>query len=191
MILKMNICNKITVLRILLAFICIGFILQNTFAALIIAFIVFILASLTDFLDGFLARRKNLISDLGKLLDPIADKILVIGVFLAFLELGIINAWMVSVIMLREFIVTSLRLYGLNKGVILEAKMLGKHKTFSQITGIILIFITLILFQVSDSKIIPFLYYKLIPAAMWYIVAVTLFSGVNYLWANRRIIKTF
>lgn len=187
----MNICNKLTLLRILLAFICIGFILKNTFVSLIIAFIVFGLASLTDFFDGFLARRKNLVSDLGKLLDPIADKILIIGVFLAFLQLGVINAWMVSVIMLREFIITGLRLYGLNKNVVLEAKLLGKHKTVSQVIGVFLIFITLILIKITDSKAVLILYYRIIPAAMWYIVIITLFSGINYLWSNRKTIKTF
>ncbi|UCD16098.1 MAG: CDP-diacylglycerol--glycerol-3-phosphate 3-phosphatidyltransferase [Candidatus Omnitrophota bacterium] len=187
----MNICNKLTVLRIFLSFICIGLVIRNTLTSLTLAFAVFVIASVTDFLDGFLARRKNLVSDLGKLLDPIADKILIIGVFLAFLQVGIINAWMVSVIMLREFIITSLRLYSLNRGIILEAKTLGKHKTVSQVIGIFLIFITLILFKVTQMGLVYFLYYRLIPVVMWYIVIITLFSGVNYLWTNRRAIRTF
>jgi CDP-diacylglycerol--glycerol-3-phosphate 3-phosphatidyltransferase len=187
----MNICNKLTISRILLAFICIGFIVKNTFASLLLAFIIFILASITDFLDGYLARKKKLTSDLGKLLDPIADKILIIGVFLAFLQLGIIEAWMVGIIMLREFIITGLRLYGVNKKIVLGAKTLGKHKTVSQIGGILLIFITLILFKITNGRAAPFLYYKLIPLVMWYIVIITLFSGINYLWVNRRMIKTF
>ena len=120
----MNIANKLTILRIFLSFVCIGLILKNNFVSILIAFIVFILASVTDFLDGFIARKKNLISDLGKLLDPIADKILIIGVFCAFLELGIVNSWMVSLIMLREFIITSLRLYSLNKGAVLAFNLI-------------------------------------------------------------------
>ncbi|MBU1121417.1 MAG: CDP-diacylglycerol--glycerol-3-phosphate 3-phosphatidyltransferase [Candidatus Omnitrophota bacterium] len=187
----MNICNKLTISRIFLAFICIGLIIKDTLAFLIVAFIIFIIASITDFLDGYLARKKNLISDLGKLLDPIADKILIIGVFLAFLQVGIINAWMVSVIMLREFIITGLRFYGLSKGIVLEAQTLGKHKTVSQIIGIVLIFITLILSKVTDSSTVYFLYYKLVPAVMWYVVVITLFSGISYLWTNRKTIKTF
>ena len=74
------------------------------------------------------------------------------GVFCAFLQVGIVNAWMVSFIMLREFIVTGLRLYGLNKGVILEAKRFGKHKTFSQVLGFVVIFITLILRKVFPAN---------------------------------------
>lgn len=188
----MNISNRLTILRIILAFLCIGFILKNTFTSLLIAFIIFSIASLTDFLDGFLARKRCIESDLGKLLDPIADKILVIGVFLAFLQLGVINAWMVSIIMLREFIITSLRLYSLNKGIVLEAKRIGKHKTLSQIMGILFIFITLILFlKMPSNKLVLFFHSTLIPLIMWYIVIITLFSGVYYLWINRQSIKTF
>ena len=188
----MNTPNKLTILRIVLAFICIGFILKNSFSSLIVAFIIFCVASVTDFLDGYLARKRNLISDLGKILDPIADKILIIGVFCAFLELGVINAWMISLIMFREFIITGLRLYGLNKGVVLEAKKLGKHKTISQVVGIIVIFIALILSDIlPGSRIVFLLYQKFIPFMMWYIVIITLLSGVNYFWANRKAIRTF
>lgn len=187
----MNISNKLTVLRIFLAFICIGFILGNTFVSLVIGFLVFIFASFTDFLDGFFARRRNLVSDLGKLLDPIADKILIIGVLLAFLQLGVINAWMVSSIMLREFIVTGVRLYSLNKGVVLEAKKLGKHKTFSQVLCVFAIFIIVILSKMYSNQAVSFFYYKFIPLFMWYVVIITVFSGAHYLWLNRRIIKTF
>ncbi|MBD3264308.1 MAG: CDP-diacylglycerol--glycerol-3-phosphate 3-phosphatidyltransferase [Candidatus Omnitrophica bacterium] len=188
----MNISNKLTILRIVLTFICIGLILKNDLAGLCWAALVFLLASLTDFLDGFLARRKKLTSDFGRLMDPIADKILIVGVFCAFLQLGVINAWMVSLIMLREFIVTGMRLYGLNKGIVLEAKKLGKHKTFSQIIGICVIFFTLILSKfLPSSRGVYFLYHRFIPIIMWYIVIITLFSGIYYFWVNRKAIKTF
>jgi CDP-diacylglycerol--glycerol-3-phosphate 3-phosphatidyltransferase len=189
----MNIANYLTFGRILLAFICIGFILGNTFPSILFAFLIFIFASLTDWLDGLFARKKNLISDLGKLLDPIADKILIIGVFLAFLQLEIVvNAWMISVIMLREFIITGMRLYSLNKGEVLEAKRWGKHKTISQIAAILIIFISLLLFKkFPDNAFISFLYNKLSHWVMWYVVVITLFSGVYYFWVNRRSIKTF
>lgn len=188
----MNIPNKLTILRIVLSFVCIGFILKNSFVSLVIAFIVFSLASITDFFDGYLARKNNLTSDLGKILDPIADKILIIGVFCAFLELGVINAWMVSLIMFREFIITGLRLYGLNKGVALEAKKFGKHKTVSQVIGIFIILLVLIFKKVfPESTAVALLYGKCIPIFMWYVVTITLFSGAYYFWVNRRAIRTF
>lgn len=187
----MNIANQLTILRIVLAFVAMVLILRHTLFSLSCAFVVFLIAAFTDFLDGFLARRRQLISDLGKILDPIADKILIIGVFLAFLDLNIINIWMVVFIMLREFIVTGLRLAVLNKGVVLEARFLGKNKTVSQIAAIILIFITLILSKVyPGDKVVNFTYFTIIPCVMWYVVAITVFSGVHYLWANRRLIKT-
>lgn len=188
----MNLANRLTCARIALAFICVWFTLKNTFPSLLAAFFVFILASFTDFLDGMLARKKNLISDLGKLLDPIADKVLIIGVFVSFLELGLINTWMVVVIMLREFIITGLRLLALNRGVVLEARKFGKHKTFSQITGIIIIYVSLILTRKYPLiSIADFLYVYVIPFVMWYVLVITLFSGVYYLWANRKTIRTF
>ncbi|MEM7816472.1 MAG: CDP-diacylglycerol--glycerol-3-phosphate 3-phosphatidyltransferase [Candidatus Aenigmatarchaeota archaeon] len=189
----MNIANRLTILRIILAFFCIGFILHNTFFSLAIAFLIFIFASLTDFLDGLFARKSNLISDLGKLLDPIADKILIIGVFLAFLQLKIIvNVWIVIGIMLREFIITGLRLYILNKGEVLEAKKWGKHKTVSQVFAIIFIFLATLLFRkFPQVKFVYFFYNIFTPLFMYYVLLITLFSGFLYFWANRKNIKTF
>ena len=188
----MNIANKLTVLRIVLALFCVGFMLYNTFYSLIGALLIFILASCTDWLDGHVARKYDLISDLGKLLDPVADKVLTIGVFLAFLQLSVINAWMVVPIMLREFLITGLRLLALNRGVVLEAKKFGKHKTFSQVAGIIIIFLLQVLSLKYPSASVGFLSYKaVINLIMWYIIFITIFSGVYYLWANRKLIKTF
>lgn len=188
----MNTPNKITILRILLSFVCIGCLLIDNLYLVLIAFAAFCLASISDFLDGYIARKRNLVSDLGKILDPIADKILIIGAFCAFLELGVINSWMVILIMFREFVVTGLRLYGLNKGIVLEARKFGKHKTVSQVVGVFVLFLALILSKIfPGSTIVPFLYQKIIPLVMWYIVIITVSSGAYYFWINRRAIRTF
>ncbi|OQX81922.1 MAG: CDP-diacylglycerol--glycerol-3-phosphate 3-phosphatidyltransferase [Candidatus Omnitrophica bacterium 4484_70.1] len=188
----MNIANRLTLLRVFLSFLCVGLILKNTLVSLILALLLFILASSTDFLDGYIARKKKIVSDLGKLLDPIADKILTIGVFCAFLQLQVINAWIVILIMVREFTITGIRLFALNKGIVLEARRIGKHKTFSQLLGIFLIFFALIGHKkFPTSYLFAFLYYLFVPLVMWYIVIVTLLSGIYYLWLNRNIIKTF
>ncbi|MFO8052935.1 MAG: CDP-diacylglycerol--glycerol-3-phosphate 3-phosphatidyltransferase [Candidatus Omnitrophota bacterium] len=188
----MNISNKLTFLRILLAFFCVGFILLNTFTFHIIALCLFIVASLTDWLDGYFARKHDHATDLGKILDPIADKILIIGVFAAFVEIDLISVWMVIAILLREFIVTSLRLYSLRKGVVLAAQAFGKHKTASQISGVLIIFTFLLLSKTfPQAKITNFLYTYGIPIVMWYILIITLFSGFYYFWVNRQTIKTF
>ncbi|MBD3246857.1 MAG: CDP-diacylglycerol--glycerol-3-phosphate 3-phosphatidyltransferase [Candidatus Omnitrophica bacterium] len=188
----MNIANQLTFFRMLLAAVCIGLVLRHTPASLIGGLAVFLLASFTDFLDGFIARKKGMISDLGRLIDPIADKVLIIGVFLAFLQLRVVNAWMVTAIMFREFIVTGLRVYALNKQVVLEAKKLGKHKTVSQIVAIILIFLSLIFRQMFPDQFVSRLLYEFgVPVAMWYVVVLTVSSGVYYFWSNRKIIRTF
>ncbi len=187
----MNLPNRLTILRIFLSFVCAGLILKETLVSLSFALLVFLIASFTDYLDGLIARKKNLISDLGRIIDPIADKILIILVFLAFLELRVIHSWMVGIIILREFTITGLRLFVLSRGTVLEAKRFGKHKTFSQIIAIILILSILILSKLyPHASVVNFLY-RCIDYIMWYVVLVTFFSGVYYLWANRKIIKTF
>ena len=188
----MNIANRLTCLRIVISFFCIACVIQNTLLSLAVAFALFIIASITDFLDGYYARKLDLISDLGKILDPIADKILIIGVFIAFTQLDVVSVWIVVGIMLREFIVTGLRFYSLNKGVVLEAKMWGKHKTVSQIAGIILIFIVLIFIKIyPESQVVLFFRNQIITLVMIYILAITLFSGIYYFWVNRKVISTF
>jgi len=188
----MHIPNYLTLLRILMSFICVALIITGKLFPLIVSFILFLSASLTDFLDGFIARKRNKVSDLGKLLDPIADKILIVGVFLSFLVIKVINVWMVIVIITREFIITGVRLFALSRGYVLEARKFGKHKTFSQMLGINVIFVVLIMSKIfQDSKFVSFLYDKGIGVLMWYIVIVTAFSGIHYLWANRKIIKNF
>lgn len=186
---KINLPNYLTFLRIVLSFICIGFIIQNNLSSLVIAFVLFLIASITDFFDGYIARKYNLITDLGKILDPIADKLLVLGVFLSFLFLNVINVWMVVVIIFREFLLTAVRFLALSQGKVLAAQKWGKHKTVSQMVIINYIFILLIcLYKFPGDPKIVFLYSKTIPIFMWYVVFITAFSGVQYLWSNREII---
>jgi CDP-diacylglycerol--glycerol-3-phosphate 3-phosphatidyltransferase len=150
----MNIANQVTLSRAILAFVCMGLLAVNTFSYIMAAFIVFIVAAITDFFDGYLARKYNLVSDWGKLWDPIADKILVIGVFLAFVFLGVVELWMVMVIIFREVVVTWMRMICLKKGTVIEAKMAGKHKTVAQIVGIILIFIMLLIMKHTPDTVL-------------------------------------
>ena len=117
----MNIANKLTISRIVLTFVFMFFLFSKGLASKVLALAVFAVASWTDFLDGFLAKKRNEITDFGKLMDPIADKILVIAAFLAFVEMKLIPAWIVVIIVFREFTITGLRLIALAKGVVMEA----------------------------------------------------------------------
>ena len=186
----MNTPNKLTILRIILAFICVGLILKNTLISIILALVVFGLASLTDFFDGYIARKYNLISDLGKILDPIADKVLILGVFFSFFCLGIVNFWMVILIAIRELLLTVVRLFNLRKGVVQDAEIIGKHKTVAQIVGILIIFLIKILSEsIPSNEIVIFLFNKFIPVLMLYIVGITVFSGIIYFRKNRAILN--
>lgn len=186
----MNLPNKLTILRILLTFIFIAFLFVNLPFARTIALGIFILASLTDLFDGYIARRYGLITNLGKLLDPIADKILTLSAFLAFVQLGLIKAWMVIIIILREFIITGLRLLALSNGKVLEATLAGKHKTVSQMVAIVFILVYLSLLEFIKN--IPTANFKTVIDIIMYItIVLTIISGISYLIRNKDIIKNY
>ena len=132
----MNLPNQLTLTRIILTFVFIYFISKEGFVYITIAAAIFTLACLTDFADGYFAKKYNLVSDFGKLMDPIADKFLILAAFLAFVRMHIVEDWMVILILGREIIVTSMRIFALNKGKVLAAERAGKHKTVSQIVVI-------------------------------------------------------
>lgn len=185
-----NLPNYLTFIRIILTFFIIYYILINTLNSLIIALVLFILASLTDYLDGYIARKYNLITNLGKILDPIADKLLIIGIFLSFLYIGVLNIWIVIVIIIRELIITIIRFFALKKNIVLSAEKHGKHKMISQITTIIITLLILILYYIlPNNNLINFLNTYIINILMIYVLIITLFSGIYYIWTNKKIFK--
>ena len=188
----MNLPNKLTLLRIVLTFVFMFFLFSQGLGAKVTALCVFSLAALTDLLDGMIAKSRNLITNFGKIMDPIADKILVLAAFLSFIQLQLIPAWMVIVIIARESIITSLRLFALSKGIVIAASKGGKHKTVSQLVAIFIILLSLILkeamkqcmsWQPDYDRVIADVGYW----AMFSAVILTLISGVSYLWNNRHI----
>lgn len=189
----MNLPNKLTILRIVLAFVFILFLFIHGLGAKIAAFVVFLSASLTDLLDGYLAKKNNQITDFGRLMDPIADKILILSAFLAFVEMGLVPAWMVVVILFREAAVTGLRVLALSKGRVIPADSGGRHKTVSQVLAILAILL-LIIFREAGPFASAFwspdteaIYKDSIYALMLITVALTLISGISYLLKNREV----
>lgn len=138
---KMNIANRLTLLRIVLIipFILILLWKSEQLSYRIIAFVIFAIASLTDFLDGYLARKFHLITNFGKLMDPLADKILVLSSLMVFIELKYVPAWMVIVIIARDFLINGIRSLAASKGDVMPAGNLGKIKTTTQMIAILLI----------------------------------------------------
>jgi CDP-diacylglycerol--glycerol-3-phosphate 3-phosphatidyltransferase len=189
----MNLPNKLTILRIILTFVFLFFIFPPGLLYKIIALIIFSLASLTDFYDGYIARRRNLVTNFGKIMDPIADKLLVLSAFLAFVQLHIISAWMVILIISREIIITGLRLFAVSKGKILSAEKGGKHKTISQMVAIFLI----LGYLIFKSAMVRYSVWNQglefwcglgIFILMTITVILTLISGLSYLWRNQKLI---
>lgn len=183
----MNTANKLTISRIILAGVFISFLFIKGPGAKFIATAIFLAACATDYYDGYLARKTGDITAFGKLMDPIADKILILGAFLAFVEMEIIPAWMVMIIIARELVITGIRILALSQKRILSAEMGGKHKTVSQMVAVIAILIFLIIRDLrfsfrymEDFKIAVYL-------LMLITVGMTLTSGISYMARNKDI----
>ncbi|HUM24176.1 MAG TPA: CDP-diacylglycerol--glycerol-3-phosphate 3-phosphatidyltransferase [Saccharofermentans sp.] len=200
----MNLPNKLSILRIILIPVTLVFMLPisiygfepagwNNFIGnygMLIAAFIFIIASLTDMADGKIARKYNLITNLGKFLDSLADKMLIIGVLIAFVGLGRISAWLLMIIVLREFMVTGIRMLASEKGVVMAAKMIGKVKTTTQMIAVIyLMFEPTIMkiFNIPSSKINPVI---IVGDVLFGIcVIMTVVSGLDYLLKNLNFLK--
>lgn len=141
----MNLPNKLTVLRVCMVPFFVIFMLWDGLGAVgrYTAAVIFILASATDWLDGYLARKNNLVTDFGKFMDPIADKLLVCSAMICLVEQGSLAAWMVIIIIGREFIISGFRLVASDKGVVIAASYWGKFKTVFQMIMVILLILDL------------------------------------------------
>ena len=180
-----NLPNQLTISRFWMTAIMMVYMSIHTSYAPVVALVVFIVASITDALDGYLARNHFGCTSFGKLMDPLADKVLVCAAFIGFVELDSIRAWMVVLIISREFMVTGMRLLLIEKNVVLPANMWGKVKTTVQMLAICLYFAGLIWGQ---SSFLP------IPgsAFAWWlglgVSLVTAWTGIVYFWQQRHVI---
>lgn len=138
----------------------------------ILAGLVFIIAALTDTADGYIARKKGIVTNLGKFIDPLADKILVVAALISLVQLQRLPAWIVVVIISRDFVVTGLRMVASAEGIVIAASKWGKIKTVSQIIAISLMILNL-------PGGLP---------AMWVALVMTLWSGIDYLYKGRNVI---
>ena len=176
----------LTVLRVLLVPLFLAFLLVGRIPAhYLLALIVFLAASVTDSLDGYLARNNSQVTTFGKFLDPLADKILVLSAMISFIELGLCGSLVVVIMIAREFMVTSLRLVAVSgDGTVIAAGMLGKVKTAVQMVSIVLI---LILCMLSEWSLLPaFVSVPVIAEVlMWVSAVLSVVSGAQYIWKNR------
>ena len=189
----MNLPNKITLFRTILIPIFIVFLLYNMGGSIsilggrniplniFIAALIFMFASFTDFIDGYLARKYNLVTNVGTFLDPLADKLLVGSAFIVMVELGLMHSWMVVVVIAREFAVTGLRLLAVEKGEVIPAGILGKLKTISQLLAIILILL--------GNPIFNSIGFELDYILLWISVILTILSGLEYFKNSLHVFK--
>ena len=195
----MNLPNKLTVLRIILipVFMIFAFPYPDSLPLFsnadwflnckaIVAFTVFVVASATDYLDGYIARKNNLVTDFGKFLDPIADKLLVTASLLALSFTSEAYVWATMIILMREFIVTGIRLIAAGKGVVIAAGKLGKWKTATQMVALSVLLFAPILPDGKVSSII----YLVGNIVMAISVLLTIVSGVEYIYKNRSLVES-
>lgn len=179
----MNLPNKLTTARVVLIPL---FLLALYRGYWLAALIIFALASITDALDGHIARKHNMVTDFGKFMDPLADKLLVTAALLAFVEFLNVPAWVVFLIIARELAITGLRTLAAGKGVVMAADKWGKVKTASQMVWICYGLVTGFCFsRLSLSSATVDTLYTVFNAGMILVLCATLFSGGNYLWKNR------
>ena len=189
----MNLPNRLTVARF---FLTLGFV-----AALSVdwryghtlALALFIAGSITDYADGYIARRYRLVTDFGKLMDPLVDKIMIAGGFICLVPPQGIPAWAVVVIISREFLITGLRLLAASKGIVLPAESLGKHKTGWQIATVIFFLLILSAREFPglglSAALLDQVQSRLGTPLIGVALGLTLYSGVGYLWKNRELLK--
>lgn len=181
----MTLANKITLTRI----VCIPFFVFFLFVGgkrgTFFAFMIFVFATLSDFLDGWLARRKHEVTRSGKIIDPVADKILVYSAFICFIQLHLIPFWMVIIIMGRDFLVTALRIELATKKVILAAGQLAKLKTFFEDLAVIFIFFVMV---TKNFEIGVWRPEMLIFVLMGIATSLAVISGIDYWIRNRRLL---
>jgi CDP-diacylglycerol--glycerol-3-phosphate 3-phosphatidyltransferase len=168
----LNLPNALTLSRIFLTPLLVVILLTKIDGKEIYGVGIFVIAALTDFFDGYFARKRNQVTAIGKLLDPIADKLLVSSAFISLVELNLAPAWMVVIIVGREFAVSGIRSIALSRGYLMPANMLGKLKTVSQVC-------TIVVLIVADTYIEP--WERFGRFLLWVTVTISLISAANYL----------
>ncbi|WP_406242165.1 CDP-diacylglycerol--glycerol-3-phosphate 3-phosphatidyltransferase [Tissierella carlieri] len=177
----MNLANKITIFRVFLVPIFMIVLYSNIPYSTYVAAGIFIIASLTDTLDGYIARSRNMITNFGKFVDPLADKVLVSAALISLVELGKVPGWVVVLIIAREFTITGFRVIAASEGVTIAASPLGKIKTITQLIAIIALLLNNFPFNLIN---LPFANIMLYISLFF-----TIISGVDYIYKNKSALK--
>ena len=188
----MNWANRLTLSRLALTVLFVVLLSSSWPYARTAALVIFLIAGITDFIDGEIARRYGVITNFGKLMDPLVDKIMVAAAFISLVPLKAVPAWAATTVVARDFLITGLRLMASSKGRILPAESLGKQKTSWQIVTIVF-FLALLsiaeLYHANETSIWwRRAWSEAGPVLIWITVVLTIYSGLGYAWRNRDVL---
>jgi CDP-diacylglycerol---glycerol-3-phosphate 3-phosphatidyltransferase len=190
----MNWANRLTLSRLLLTILFVAALNSSWEYARTSALILFLVAGLTDFIDGEVARRYGVVTNFGKLMDPLVDKIMMAAAFISLVPLKAVPAWAATTVVARDFLITGLRLMASATGHILPAERLGKQKTSWQVITVIFFLALLSAHELryADERSTwwSHAWHEAGPILVWITVALTLYSGFGYAWRHRDLIKT-
>ena len=189
----MNWANRLTVSRLGLTILFVIALNSQWSFARTAALILFVIAGITDYVDGEVARRYGFITDFGKLMDPLVDKIMIAAAFISLVPLKAIPAWAATIVVARDFLITGLRLMAATKGVVLPAERLGKHKTSWQIVTVVFFLLLLAVQELQYASADGWWLRAWEDGGrilVWLTVVLTVYSGLAYTWATRGVVIT-
>jgi CDP-diacylglycerol--glycerol-3-phosphate 3-phosphatidyltransferase len=188
----MNWANRLTVSRLVMTIIFVAALNWTWIYGHTAALIIFVLAGITDYFDGEIARRSGSVTNFGKLMDPLVDKIMMAAAFISLVPLGAIPAWAATTVVARDFLITGLRLMASARGQILPAERLGKHKTSWQILTVVFFLVLLSLRELKYAESENGWWFRAWnqggPILVWIAVGFTVYSGLRYAWRHRDVI---
>ena len=188
----MNWANRLTLSRLLLTVIFVGALNSSWQYGRTLALVVFLIAGVSDFVDGEIARRYGVVTNFGKLMDPLVDKIMVAAAFISLVPLKAVPAWAATTVVARDFLITGLRMMASAKGKVLPAEMLGKQKTSWQVVTVIFFLALLSLHELRYANETSTWWFRAWdqagPILVWITVALTVYSGLGYAWRHRELI---
>lgn len=188
----MNWANRLTLSRLLLTVIFVAALNSSWGYGRTVALVVFLLAGVSDFVDGEIARRYGVVTNFGKLMDPLVDKIMVAAAFISLVPLKAVPAWAATTVVARDFLITGLRMMATAKGKVLPAEMLGKQKTSWQVVTVIFFLALLSLHELRYANETSTWWFRAWdqagPVLVWITVALTVYSGLGYAWRHRELI---
>ena len=189
----MNWPNRLTLGRLALTVFFVLSLSSNWNYGRTIALVLFILAGISDYFDGEIARRYGIVTKFGKLMDPLVDKVMMAAAFICLVPLGAVPAWVATIVVARDFLITGLRLLASSEGVVLPAERLGKHKTSWQITTVVFFLLLLTAHELGLARANAVWWENAWhyggDALLWITIGLTIYSGLGYLWRHRGLLR--